>query len=80
VKLRFGTYDVAEILSDGSVTVDMRAVTAALKQARANTYPSTNTDDGAMCVGVDALVALQALASHKHEGPKTWRKRLKEWL
>lgn len=80
MKLRFGTHDVAQILEDGSVTLDLRAVTAALKLARANTYPTTDTSDGALCVGVDALVALQALASHKHEGPKTWRKRLKEWL
>lgn len=80
MKLRFGTHDVAQILEDGSVIVDLRAVTAALKLARANSCPSTDTSDGAVCVGIDALVALQALASHKHEGPKSLRQRLKEWL
>lgn len=80
MKLLYGKYEIGKVLEDGSVIVDLRAVTAALKLARANTYPTTDTTDGAVCVGIDALVALQALASHKHEGPKSLRQRLKEWL
>lgn len=79
MKLRFGTHDCAQILEDGSVTVDPRAVTAALKDARVNPYPSTSCADGAQILGIGDLVALQALVAHRHGRPVAFAG-LRRWL
>lgn len=82
MKLLYGKYEIGKVLEDGSVTLDLRAVTAALKERRGLVYDPgvVPPDEPYVVLSSGDLVALQALASHKHEGPKTWRKRLKEWL
>lgn len=66
MRLLFGDHVVGEILEDGGVTVNLTAVTAALREFRkTGAYPPVDLDKG-RGVAVDLLIALQALASHKH--------------
>lgn len=85
MKLIYGSFTIGKILDDGSVAVDLPAVTAALKQRRTMVYdhPVSAPDEPHLVMWASELVVLQALAAHRHEQPTafaSFRRWLKERL